>query len=51
MAKAARAFAGCEDTLGDLPGCAEAGNVANAAACLADAVGAVAPGYAEAAYP
>jgi hypothetical protein len=50
-AKAAQAFTRCEDTLDDLPGCAEAGTAADAAACLADAVGAVAPGYAEVPYP
>jgi len=51
VAKAARAFTRCEDVLGDLVGCAESGTATDAATCLADAVGAVAPGYAGVPYP
>jgi hypothetical protein len=50
-AKAARAFARCETSLADLAGCADAGGADAAAACLADALGSVAPGYATVAYP
>jgi hypothetical protein len=49
--KTAKTVARCEAALDDLGGCAEAGSADATTACITEALGAVAPGFAQVAYP
>jgi hypothetical protein len=51
QSKAHKAITRCEAALDDLPGCAEGGTANAAAECVDATIGAVAPGYAQVAYP